>query len=198
MQARLRLNFYLPFLVGLSAITTFQSSPVRAADKFDLSAGFFDLSSSSSGTKTAVAAGSSSALGVYQLEYRHGFFSNFELGLGYTLLASGTIGGDLGYGIDFSGYYYPFTLSGPQRWNNKDKYEVVSAELWRPFVGASFNQRTFSTSAAGFAGFGIILGTEKTITEKMSLKSEFRYISLGGSTLTVNSKELLFGVSFTF
>jgi opacity protein-like surface antigen len=174
------------------------SSSARAADKFDLSAGFFDLTSSNTNTKIASASGNSSALGIYQLEYRHGFFSKFELGLGYTLMASGTIGGDLAYGIDFSAYYYPFTLSGIQRWDNKDKYELVSEDLWRPLIGASFNQRTFSTSSAGFAGFGVILGTERTITEKMSFKCEFRYISLGGSTLTANSKELLFGISFTF
>jgi len=189
-----RATLLLTILFG----SLFGVTSAHAGDKFDLSLGFFDLSSGHKLSNGSTESGSSSALGVYQIEYRHGFFSKFELGLGYSLMASGTVGGSLGYGLDLDAYYYPFTFSGIQTFKEGDKYQVVSSDIWRPFVGTSFNQRTFSTSSVGFAGFGFILGTERSVTEKLSIKAEFRVLSLGGSSLTANSEELLFGASFAF
>ncbi|NDD90802.1 hypothetical protein EBZ37_01775 [bacterium] len=165
------------------------------ADKFEVSVGGYLLSAKVA-TGSQQRSGSSANLGVYHLEYRRPFGSRFEFGLGYTLLMSNTVGGDLGYGLDVSGYYYPFGGSENFVWKN-DQSRVSIVESWRPFVGLTFGQRQFLGS--GFAGFGGLLGVEHPIYKSKSLVFETGYRSLAGSGgVSLSEFDFMLGFSLSF
>ncbi len=161
------------------------------ASKFDLLMGMFSLSASGSTGDTSV-----SSLGSYRVAYGHSVFDKFDLTLGYTLNMTNTIGGDLAYGLDVGVNYFPLTFSSPQEFESNGVAVKVD-ELWRPFVGLSFNQRQFQSVRNSYAGFGLGVGTEYSISKRYSLKSEFRYISLSGSSESEATEiNMLFGISF--
>lgn len=136
-----------------------------------------------------------SSLGSYRAAYGHSIFDKFDLTLGYTVNMTNTIGGDLAYGLDVGINYFPFTFSSPQEFE-KDGVAINIDELWRPFVGLSFNQRQFQSIKNNYAGFGISMGTEYSFSKRYSLKAEFRYISLAGSSESEATEiNTLFGIS---
>lgn len=173
----------------LSLFIILLSFPAQAS-KFDLLVGMFSLNASGGAGDTSV-----SSFGSYRTTYGHSVFDKFDLTLGYTLNMTNTIGGDLAYGLDVGINYFPFTFSSAQEFE-RDGVAVKVDEMWRPFIGVSFNQRQFQSIRNSYAGFGLSLGTEYSFNEKYSLKGEFRYISLSGSSESEATEiNALFGIS---
>ena len=100
-------------------------------------------------------------------------------------------GSDLGYGLDAGANYYPFSDSGDESFTDG----VVTAaryENWKPFVGLSFNQRSFQSVRNSYAGFGFRAGVERHYNEKINLRAEARLVSLTGSNESEATETSLF------
>jgi hypothetical protein len=192
MQFRRPLKFL--FVCTLATLGANVWLSLAQADKFDVSLGYFDLTAQqtgSGGTKS----GNASSLGLYQFLYRHQFFENIEVGLGYTVMASKGFGGDLGYGVDLGVYYFPFCPAETEVVREENS-SAVFTPIWRPYVTAGFYQREFQAVQTGYAGAGAGIGIERAISGSFALRLEGRYIKLSGnSTNTANTTDLLFGVS---
>jgi hypothetical protein len=182
MMNRKQLSVFLIFCFTVSSCL---------AAKVDVMGGFFSLNA-----KTNSGSANVSTLGSYRVSASKSFFDSLDAVLGYTINMSNTIGGDFAYGIDLGVNYFPFTFTEPSHFESEG-VSVRRDELWRPYVGFSFNQRQFQSVKNGYAGFGVNLGSEYSINKKYSLKSEFRYISLAGSSESeATEMNILFGVSF--
>ncbi len=192
MRLRRPLKF---FLFGMLATVGANVLPSFArADKFDFSLGYFNLSTQQTGSATAKS-GNASGIGEYQVLYRHAILPSLEVGVGYTLMVSKGLSGDLGYGVDVGAYWFPFTLASYERSSSEGATEVYYT-IWRPYVTAGFFQRQFQAIQTGYAGLGGGIGVERALTAKLSLRGEFRDVHLGGSsTSSANSTDFLVGVS---
>lgn len=149
--------------------------PFAQAAKVDLMMGMFSIDASVGGQSTSV-----SSLGSYRATFSRSILDRFDASIGYTLNMTNTIGGDLGYGLDIGFSYFPFTFT-ESKVLDKEGLSIRRDDIWRPYVGASFNQRQFQSVKNSYAGFGASAGTEYSLTKSYSLKAEFRYISLAGS-----------------
>lgn len=157
----------MAFLVALAA-------PQAHAGKLDAGAGVFQITS-----KTQKAESRISNFGVYRIGYFHPILEHLDIGIAYTLVMSGGFGGDLGYGLDVGANWFPLTRSGQTAWKTPElAYAMV--EPWRPYAGISFNQRQFQSIQAGYAGFGLNIGCERSLVNSISAKAEGRYLRLAG------------------
>jgi opacity protein-like surface antigen len=180
----------LPWIIGFAI-----AIPCAQADKFDISLGYFDLTAQQTGS-TGSKSGNASSLGLYQFLYRHQFTESIEVGLGYSVMASSGIGGDLGYGVDLGIYYFPFTPAEAETIRVENSIAVLTP-VWRPYVTAGFYQRQFQAVQTGYAGAGAGVGVERALSGSFALRAEARYIKLSGTTTsTANTTDLMFGVSF--
>lgn len=170
------------------------STPMAAeAKKFSVTAGFFSLTA-----KTATSRASLSGVGAYQLAYEHSILANLDLRLGYSLLMTKGIGGDLAFGFDVGANYYPLTRSSGVEWSSEQARLLVQ-ELWRPYVGGGFFQRSFQSLQSGFAGFGGWAGVDRAIHGPLSARFEGRYLMLAGpKSSSVTQLEFSVGVSISF
>ncbi|MBU6375915.1 MAG: hypothetical protein KGQ59_07970, partial [Bdellovibrionales bacterium] len=100
------------------------------------------------------------------------------------------------YGLDVTGYYFPFSGTGNFVWKN-DQSRISIIDHWRPFVGLAFAQRQFLGS--GFAGFGGILGVERPLwqTQSLTLKAAYRALS-GNGGVSLTELDLMLGFSLSF
>lgn len=162
------------------------------AGKLDLMFGYFLMTA-----RTTQGTGGLNGIGVYSLRYRHPILSKLEVGIGYSVLMSRGIGGDLSFGFDFSASYYPITQVGPVEVTAPET-TVVIEELWRPYVSASFHQRQFQSTQTGYAGFGLAAGTEYHLYGPLNLKGEARLILLGARSASITQIDLLIGASLHF
>ena len=162
------------------------------AGKFDVMLGYFMMTA-----RTTQGTGGLNGIGVYSLGYRHPVLSKLEVGIGYSVLMSRGIGGDLSFGFDFSASYFPITQAGPVEANSPDT-TVVIEELWRPYVSVSFHQRQFQSTQTGYAGFGLAAGTEYHLYGPVNLKGEGRLILLGARSASITQIDLLIGASLHF
>lgn len=161
------------------------------ANKFELAAGFYQLSADSNGVTESV-----SGLGVYRLTYHHSLLSQLEIGLGYTLFMSDVVTGDMGFGPDLSVFYYPFTSASDVELKT-ESVNLRFGEKWRPFIGAGFHQRNFQSLDSSYAGFGASIGTEFDFSRIADFKFELRYLMLAGpSRSDATQIEPLIGVVF--
>lgn len=170
------------------------SYPAHAGkNKFDVNIGYFSVTA-----KTATSSGSVSGPGLYQFNFRRALNQKLELTLGYTIYFTDIISGDSGSGIDVGANYYPFS-SVAEITAMKDGKSMRIEELFRPYVGISFNQRSFQSVQSSYSGFGIIGGAERSMGEKLSANAAIRYISLSGArAATASEMDILLGVSFRF
>jgi hypothetical protein len=146
------------------------------AGKLVLSGGAYSFSAENASTRVSATL---SGLGSYQIAYRHAIAQNFELDFGFSLLATNTFGGDLSFGIDVGANYFFMTSSGVIA-SDSSEGNIVLIHRWRPFVGASFHQRNFQSTASQYAGFGLKGGTEYQYDERFALHGTIRYLSLAG------------------
>ena len=165
----------LPFRFGflLACALGFASSTNAHGAKLDLQTGAYLIQA---GNPPATL----TYFGTYRLAALFSVLPNLEAGVGYTVIMSKGIGGDLAYGFDFALNYFPFTAASPARWASDGKtMEVV--ELWRPYVGMGFSQRQFQSVFSAYAGFNACAGVERSLEwNRMSLKAEGRLSVLGG------------------
>lgn len=176
MNLKMRKAKPLNIACGLVLLATILTPSISMARKLEFSAGFFSFSASNerNGTSQSI-----SAPGAYRVAYLHPFWERYELDLGYSLLASKTIGGDLSFGFDLGVNYFFLTNAGNVT-ASSGRANLLMQDQWRPFAGISFNQRNFQSTSAQYAGAGLKLGTEYQLTEMWSLNGTLRYISLGG------------------
>ena len=105
-------------------------------------------------------------------------------------------GSDLGYGVDVGLNYYPFSAAADEKYRDEN-LTVKTYEVWRPFLGFAFNQRSFQSVRNSYAGMGINAGAEKFHNEKMNWVGEFKYTSMGGSNESeATEMQLMLGVVF--
>ncbi|WP_374001491.1 hypothetical protein [Bdellovibrio bacteriovorus] len=155
------------------------TSPCLADGKLDLMFGGFTINAS-----TDNGSGSMSGIGSYLVAYRYPLSSSLELGLGYSLNATETFGGDLGYGPDLGLSYFPVTTTQTTEFRNADTSVRISP-LWRPYFSLSFHQRQFQSTQSSYGGFGLAVGGEYQWRPDLSLKAEVRALGLSGPS---NSK----------
>ncbi len=166
------------------------SSSASYAAKFDFMAGMFSLDATAGAGKTSV-----SSVGSYRTAFSKSVLDKIDVLVGYTLNMTNTIGGDMAYGIDFGFNYFPFTFSESKEFE-KNGISIKRDELYRPYIGLSFNQRQFQSIKNSYAGFGLDIGCEYSMNKHYSFKAEFRYITLGGSSdSNATEMNMLAGIS---
>lgn len=181
-------------LFKLTAFAWFFIFAVQArASKVEILTGAYSFSA-----KTENAKGSLSNLGAYRLNISEKFADHFSVGLGFTLLMEKVIGGDMGFGFDLGVSY--FFMSRPSSMKFRDlNFAFETKEIWRPYVGLSFNQRQFQSVRTNYAGFGIAAGVERSLTLPFDLKAEIRYCQLTGSaTASATEMTLAAGIVYKF
>ena len=145
------------------------------AGKLDLMAGYFNLEA-----EVGDQSGSVATVGAYRVSYAQPLFSEkIDLELGYTLLMSNTFGGDLAYGIEAGINFFPFTPSESYEGRSKNAALEIKP-IWRPFVGTGFSQRQAQSTNSGYAGFGFLVGVERSIENYFDIKGLVRYSLLSG------------------
>lgn len=156
--------------------------------KFDVSFGYFDFNA-----KTQIASVSKSNFGVYDLTYRYPISKYFEMGFGYGLLMTETLGGDMSFGPNIELLAYP--LSSPNKMNYfNENINIEASETLRPYLGFSFHQRQFESIQSSYAGFGFVLGTEYWYDYNLGIKTQIRIISLSGpQNSSASQTDLTFG-----
>ncbi len=181
-------------LAAWLALTLLGLPSPALAGKVDVGFGFFSLSARSGGRTI----GSLQNLGSYRVGYRQPMGSHFELGVGYSLIMSRIIGGDLAFGLDVSASYYPLTQNSEVQWSAQGKSFNIT-ELWRPYFSVSIHQREFQSVQIGYAGFGGALGVERWLSGPWHLHSEARCVVLFGAKETSATEiDLTLGLSFQY
>lgn len=162
-------------------------------NKFDVNIGYYSVTA-----KTSTSSGSVSGPGLYQFNFRRALHPKLELALGYTIYFTDIISGDSGSGIDVGANYFPLS-SVAEITAAKDGKSMRIEEILRPYVGISFNQRSYQSVQSSYSGFGLIGGAERSIGETLSANAAIRYISLSGArSATASEMDILLGVSFRF
>lgn len=125
-------------------------------------------------------AGSASGLANYSLSYSYDASRKLAIYAGANAILSKIISGQGGFGFDIGVSYYPFTTAGPIH-EKSDNIEVVTWQVWRPYVGFGLRQRTFvAASQASYIGTGISFGVDRQLNERFSLRLQANYDKLTG------------------
>jgi hypothetical protein len=165
------------------------------AAKFVVSGGAFQFSAENASNRVSR---SISGFGSYQVGYRYIVNQNWEIDLGYSLLATQTFGGDISFGFDLGANYFPMTGAGSIRAEG-DAAAIVLNDRWRPFLGLGFSQRNFQSTNSQFAGFGLKLGTEYQLDERFAVHGTVRYLMLNGpSQSSATQIDILSGLIVQF
>jgi hypothetical protein len=175
-------------------VCTFGLAPMALAKgKLDLMAGYFSLQA-----KTAQKSGSISTLGAYQINYRYGLTNRLECAVGYSLILSETISGDMGFGPDIGLVYFPFN-SAPPNEASTDNVNFRSFELYKPYVAMTFHQRQYQSVQSSYAGFGFGGGIEVYWKNNVSVNTRVRYISAGGPDSASSTElDLMSGLTYAY
>lgn len=178
--------------VCLSAAVVFSTQKARAT-KIDVMTGYYSITA-----ETATASSEISNFGLYRINYMISLLPQLELIVGYSLMMSDILGGDLGFGIDGSIVYYPISTS----WRIQavvDNAKMSIDGLWRPYMGMGFSQRQFQSVQSTYAGFSFNLGVERSLARVFDLKGEIRYLFLQGTRdSTATELSAVAGVVFSF
>lgn len=183
----MQLNRKVPAWWTLFALAAFSGSAQAA--KFELQGGGY-IVDASTGSKSASVSGP----GALAFGYAHRLVRHVEVTFGYTLL----IAGDIANGFDIGARWFPVTENEKTSWES-GQATLVSAEVWRPYVGVGFSQRQFQSVKAGYSGFGADIGIERTLEESFVLRAAIRYRQYAGQSGSSASEwNGLFGVAFNF
>jgi hypothetical protein len=166
---RNQLKLSLCFLFLLSSAVWAEGGKVVA------SYGYFAINAKTADTSSSISNPSAFHLGYLQPKW-----NNWEFKLGYSVLLADFSGSDMGYGVDAGINYYPISDAGDEKFTS-GPVTVYRYQIWRPFVGMSFNQRSFQSIRNSYAGFGFSGGTERYYNEDINFRAEARYVSLAGS-----------------
>jgi len=167
------------------------------ANKFDAGFGYYTISATRAGQSATL-----SNLGLFYIGYRRAVVDRIELGVSYGILYSKSVGSDAGYGIDVFGSYYPFTSVNNYDWS-EGNVTIEMYDRWKPYVRAGLQQRSFqsavSTNTVSYLGYGFGAGVERTLTRKLSLKTELTYYFLHGpSETSATELDIKTGMAFRF
>ncbi len=194
METVLRRHSRAIFLI-ISWIVGLVSPTASWARKIEAGLGGYSFSATNPRNDTS---SSLSGFGSYHLAYRQSLTDQFDLDLGYSLVATDGIGGDLSFGVDLGFDYYPFG-SGSDVTIEGGGISATLHQQWRPFLGVSFNQRNFQSTSSQYAGVGAKIGTEYHLHDELSLGLTLRYLMLGGpNQSTATQIDILFGPLFQF
>ncbi|MBX9767872.1 MAG: hypothetical protein K2X47_11420 [Bdellovibrionales bacterium] len=163
---------------------------VVLGDALTLSAGAFSLSAQVQGRQVKIA-----GPGSYAITWFRPLFHRIDVMIGYSLIMTSVIGGDLGYGPDIGFALYP--LSRAENLDSRSENTSLRIEeIWRPFVSGQFIQRQFQSTQSNYSGFQLSAGTFYRWNEDISLYGQFRYgMLLGPSEATATETNLLLGFS---
>lgn len=187
-----RQSLLVPFF---SASIILITPAIGNADKLDFTAGAYQFAASNKRNNTS---STLSGLGSYHLGYRRALLNNYELDLGYSLLATEIFAGDLSFGFDVGINYFPITSAGDIQVSAGDDIAIFQ-HLWRPFLGLGFHQRNFQSTNSQYAGVGFKIGCEYQAAPQFSYLGIIRYISLGGpNNSDANQLDFSIGASFQF
>lgn len=169
-------------LFSLGSLFTILSVSPCFAHKLNVDFGYYSLKAESptvSSTSVTV-----NSLGTYSLSGNIPPTGPWELGLGYTVFFSKIFKGDMGFGPDFSLYYFPINSGSGIEYvdRNISYYEM---EQIRPFVGLSFNQRQFQSIQSSYSGFGVSAGVEYQLLRQTAVRGQIKSQSLQGPSNTV-------------
>lgn len=144
------------------------------AAKMAVSAGYYNLSASTSDTKVNL-----QNIGLFRFSYLLPIFDRFEFNAGYSLYVLGSSDIDLGFGPDFGFSYFYLSRNDATRFDN-GSVSLKSYEIWRPFVGVQFSQRQYQSVQASYAGLNLNTGTDYSLTERMAVRATATYQMLKG------------------
>lgn len=169
------------------------SNQKALATKIDVMTGWYSITA-----ETATDSSEISNFGLYRINYMISLLPKMELIVGYSLMMSDILGGDLGFGIDGSFVYYPISNS----WRilaAVDNAKMSIDGLWRPYLGMGFSQRQFQSVQSTYAGFSFNVGVERSLARTFDLKGEIRYLLLQGTReSTATELSAVGGVVFSF
>ncbi|MBK7842410.1 MAG: outer membrane beta-barrel protein [Bdellovibrionales bacterium] len=176
-------------LVSALAVSTQKAR----ATKIDVMTGWYSITA-----ETATASSEISNFGLYRINYMISLLPKLELIVGYSLMMSDILGGDLGFGIDGSFVYYPISTS----WRilaAVDNAKMSVDGIWRPYLGMGFSQRQFQSVQSTYAGFSFNVGVERSLARAFDIKGEIRYLLLQGTRdSTATELSAVGGVVFSF
>jgi hypothetical protein len=179
---KLHKYIYIIFLLVLSL--------PAVAGKMNIMGGMYSVTASTDDTE-----GSLSNFGTYKFQYGTHVYGNIEAGIGYTLIMSDAVGGDLIYGLDIGINYFPVTPPTLSKFLSNN-INIKVEEMWRPYLSFGFHQREVQSVKVSYAGIGVGVGMEGKLTNSLSFVSELRYITLAGANNgEANELEAVFGVS---
>ncbi|MFN7685970.1 MAG: hypothetical protein ACK5QT_11235 [Oligoflexia bacterium] len=169
------------------------SSLLVGKNKFDVSLGGYSIVA-----RSARSSGSVAGVGLYQFNFRRAIFPKFEASIGYTIYFSQIITGDSGSGLDIGLNYYPFSSSAEVSASAGGQTLQIE-EVFRPYVGATFNQRAYQSTQSSYSGLGVVVGAEHSLWRYVSVNGALRYVQLsGGGGVTATEISGFTGLSLRF
>lgn len=163
------------------------------AAEFHLVTGGFNVAATS-GTRT----GSIMNLGAYHAAYERRIVTGIEFTIGYTILVSGFVAGDMSYGLDLGINYYPLSDSEPYEYRDQS-HLITTTDLWRPYIGLYFSQRQFQAVQTGYAGGGAAIGVERALGDSYAIKFLVRHLIFAGSnSATATETTVLAGITISY
>lgn len=149
------------------------------AQKINFDFGVYTLSATPPSDSTNTSSVKISSPGIYSVSANFEMRPQFEIGVGYSVFLSKGFTGDLGFGPDFMGYYFPFA-PGSELKTKTSIVEYREIEHFRPFGYLSFHQRQFQSVQSSYSGFGIGGGAEIQWKPEIGFRALFRMMSLAG------------------
>lgn len=137
-----------------------------------------------------------SRLGNYQLMGHFEMLDSIDMGVGYSIFYSRTLGGDMGFGPDIFFNYFPVTKGSKKTWSGGN-VTLISHEYVRPYVGIAFHQRQFQSVQTSYSGFGLQGGLEWSQTEEWGYHFKLGLQSLVGPS-SLNFRFLDISAGFQF
>lgn len=139
-----------------------------------------------------------SGIGSYRLGFRFSIFNQIEGDLGYSILATDVVGGDLSFGADLGFSYFPWTVTGDLELNRPEA-TLTAYSRWHPLIGFGFSQRNFQSVSSQYAGAHLKVGLEYQGWRQMRVGGFLRYIMLNGpSNSTATQIDILGGIVTEF
>lgn len=179
------------FLWALTSSQAIASADSNDQRKIALTTGFFSYSGKSSNGAVTL-----SNIGAYHFNFLQQLYSKLAMGIGYTVIMSDGLGGDMSFGIDLGLNYFPFTGITNANYRT-DQKSIRIAPLWKPYVGLSFHQRQYQSISTSYAGFGLIGGADYHWKDNISWSADVRLISLlGPKDATATEMTLNIGIVF--
>lgn len=187
----------MKLVLWVSLFLGFSTSALAQKLNFDF--GFYSIAAKApSDSAVATKDVKLSGPGSYSLSANFELRKPFEIGVGYSVFFSKGISGDMGFGPDFYGYYFPYSNGSAVKFESA-QLSYKESEQIRPFVYFSFHQRQFQSVQSSFSGFGFGGGAEYEWSEQYTFRATIRSMTLTGpSKAQFDYMDFLFGIQQSF